>query len=337
MLRLSHPETQETSDVTELDISGPIHSPAHLHPRAIRLRVVVPRHLHNKTIDDVLAWRIPRLGALRGLSVLRAGDVRSASGAFASGDRVATGDEVYLWRMPPSGDDFPADEPRIIHEDDTLLVVDKPGDLAIHPTARYFARTLTQWFERTGRAANPAHRIDRETSGVLVAIKRGHIDIERKWKSAFAQGGVHKEYLAVVAGELHAAQHIDAPLALAGERGLVRIRMVVDVDGQHAVTDVEPVEHGAGRTLVRCVPRTGRQHQIRAHLAHIGHPIVGDKLYQMGDDWFDKFTRAALTSTERDALPSPTHALHAARLRCDAFDADFACPLPAAMSSLLLG
>jgi 23S rRNA pseudouridine1911/1915/1917 synthase len=161
---------------------------------------------------------------------------------------------------------------------------------------------------------------------------------------AFAAGTVEKSYLAVVRGAVREAFTVDAPLALQGERGLVRIRMVADPAGAGSLTRVEPLEvRTAGpfgaRTLLRCVPVTGRQHQIRAHLAHAGFPIVGDKLYAMGDAWFDRFTRSALTEEDRAALDHPRQALHAERLVLTLPDGAraFASPLPAELAALMSG
>jgi 23S rRNA pseudouridine1911/1915/1917 synthase len=133
------------------------------------------------------------------------------------------------------------------------------------------------------------------------------------------------------------ALSIEAPLALQGERGLVRIRMVPDADGLASRTDVEPVfvDQTTQRTLVRCHPRTGRQHQIRAHLAHAGFPIAGDKLYAMGDTWFDAFTRHALGAEERAQLDHPRQALHAERLSLTGIGASFSSPLPDDLRTLL--
>ena len=314
--------------------------PAFGHPDAVAVRWSVPADAHERTPAEVLAHKVRRLGLPRAQRVVDGGDLRvvEPSGharAAVADERLRRGIVVELWRLPPDRPDDLVVAPTVLHHGDGVIVVDKPGDLAVHPSARYFHNTLTAWLRRSGTPANPCHRLDRETSGVLVCADVK--DAERRWKSAFAEGRVRKEYLAVVDGAVDDAFVVDRPLALQGERGLVRIRVVVDDAGQRAVTRFEPVEvaRDGRRTLLRCLPETGRQHQIRVHLHAAGHPIVGDKLYQMGDAWFDAFTRRALSDDERARLPCARQCLHASRVELD--DVTFTAPLPDDMQAAFVG
>lgn len=289
-------------------------------PRAVSIRWSVPPDCHGKSAAEVLAHKVRRLGLERARSVVRSGDLRSAGRALDVDEPLAKGTVLELWRIAPDDKDAPFPQPRVICEGE-LIVVDKPGDLAVHPSARYLHHTVTAWLAQRGTPGNPCHRLDRETSGVLVCAPAAPAGerarpAEVRWKRAFQEGRVDKEYLAVVRGVVEGPFTVDVPLALQGERGLVRIRMTADPAGQLARTDVEPVRvDGEGRrSLVLCRPRTGRQHQLRAHLAHAGFPIVGDKLYAMGDEWFDAFTRRALDEGQRAALEHPRQALHCARV-----------------------
>jgi 23S rRNA pseudouridine1911/1915/1917 synthase len=313
--------------------------PAFGRPDAVAVRWAVPPDGDGLDGAGALAHKVRRLGLPRARRVVAAGDLRvidvDGSRPLRDGEALRRGTLLELWRLPPDRPDDLRATPAVLHHGDGLIVVDKPGDLAVHPSARYFHCTVTGWLRRRGTPANPCHRLDRETSGVLVCADDK--SAERRWKQAFADGRVRKQYLAVVDGVVDRDVVVDRPLALQGARGLVRIRMIVDDAGQPARTRVEPVGISADgrRSLVRCHPETGRQHQLRAHLQAIGHPIVGDKLYQQGDAWFDAFTRYALTPEQRASLPCPRQCLHAERVVLD--DVMFAAPLPADLRAAFSG
>ncbi|MCC7071396.1 MAG: RNA pseudouridine synthase [Deltaproteobacteria bacterium] len=313
--------------------TGDALTPAYGDARAVSVRWAVPPDCHQKTAIEALAHKVRRIGLERARRVVAGGDLRVDGRACCVDERLARGTVLELWRLPPDDPGDPMPTPTVLLRERGLIVVDKPGDLAVHPSARYLHRTLTGWLFRHGLRANPCHRLDRETSGVLVCAEPG--PMEARVKGAFAAGRVEKEYLAVVRGVVARSFTVDAPLALQGERGLVRIRMVVDDAGRPACTDVEPVRSDGARTLVCCRPRTGRQHQLRAHLAHAGFPIVGDKLYAMGDPWFDAFTRRALNDEQRAALDAPRQALHAARLTLADEGLSVEAPLPVELAALV--
>jgi 23S rRNA pseudouridine1911/1915/1917 synthase len=143
--------------------------------------------------------------------------------------------------------------------------------------------------------------------------------VTKKLKRDFAQGRVAKTYLALALGEPGEGRFtVDAPLALTGA-STVRVRMHVDPGGLPSTTEFEVLERraapdGAPVTLLACRPRTGRQHQIRAHLLHAGLPMVGDKIYGPDEEIFDRFTRREMTDEDRQRLRISRHALHAWRL-----------------------
>ena len=168
--------------------------------------------------------------------------------------------------------------------------------------------------EIQARRAAPrlCHRLDRETSGIVLVGKRRRTHAELL--KQFEARSVEKEYLAIVWGELDRdAGRIEYPLAPA-RASSIRLKMAVAEDGRPARTDYSVVTRHAGYTLVRCKLLTGRQHQIRVHLAALGHPVVGDKLYGPDDGCFQRATESALTRADLARLELPRHALHHDRL-----------------------
>jgi 23S rRNA pseudouridine1911/1915/1917 synthase len=321
------------------------HPSAYNHPDAVVITWQVPPDGAGQRADAYLKAHIRRLSRTRAQRIIDKGEFRSGGRALKASTRMAAGQRVELWRFPPDeGGETDMPEPGVLFEDASILVVNKPGNLAVHPSARYLNRTVTAWLRARNpeRPARLCHRLDRETSGVRLCAHAK--EAESALKKAFAEGGIKKTYLAVVRGHLPPAAPdapptlIDAPLALQGDRGLVRIRMVVEDGGLPARTLVRSLffDGETQRSLVACQPLTGRQHQLRAHLAHAGHPIVGDKLYAMGDAYFDAFTRG-----EADGLDeAPAHrrqALHAhgIEFHLDGAARRFTSPFPDELSALL--
>jgi 23S rRNA pseudouridine1911/1915/1917 synthase len=204
----------------------------------------------------------------------------------------------------------------IVYADDTVVVLDKPAGVPVHPAGRYVTHTITGFLAgQFSDRPDPAHRLDRETSGLLVC-GRGTAATKRL-KAAFAHGEVIKRYVALVEGWPPQRRFIvDLPLQLG--RGPVRLRMQTG-SGKPARTELAVLrryESASGErfALVGARPRTGRQHQIRAHLGAVGFPIVGDKLYGPDECVFLRFIEGRLTDQDRTALRMDRHALHARRL-----------------------
>ena len=207
----------------------------------------------------------------------------------------------------------------VVFEDEVLLVVNKPAGLAVHPAGRHRECTLTAALaKRDPPKADPAHRLDRETSGLLVC-GRG-VTSTSLLKQAFAAGNIRKEYFAICEGwPTQPAFTIDRPLELGSYA--VRVRMAVG-RGKPAHTGVELLgkfvtEAGDRLSWLKCAPKTGRQHQIRAHLSDCGLPIVGDKIYGHDETAFIRLTQGLLTGEDQRRLRLPRHALHASRLTLD--------------------
>jgi 23S rRNA pseudouridine1911/1915/1917 synthase len=206
----------------------------------------------------------------------------------------------------------------VLHEDDDLLVVDKPAGLVCHPTkgdewSSLIGRVRLHLGNGEGRLVN---RLDRETSGVVLIAK--HREAASELGALIASEHVDKTYVAIVHGHfVDVPRTIDAPLGR-DEQSPVAIKDCVRSDGAPARTRIagaRPFERDdAPFSILDIVPETGRKHQIRIHLAHIGHPIVGDKLYGHDEQCYLRFVSGALTDDDRRVLRLPSHALHARQL-----------------------
>jgi 23S rRNA pseudouridine1911/1915/1917 synthase len=207
----------------------------------------------------------------------------------------------------------------VVHEDAELLVINKPAGLVCHPTKPDgYSSLISRVRDYLGPAALPhlINRLDRETSGLVVVAKDPTTAraLRRPWENRQVQ----KHYLAIVHGHLRESQGvIDAPLGK-DEQSRVATKNCVREDGASARTEFT-LQRSFTRSegtfsLVHVRPLTGRKHQIRIHLAHIGHPIVGDKLYGDDESIYLDFVHGTLSSTQRAKLVFPNHALHAEQI-----------------------
>jgi len=254
------------------------------------------------------------------------------NGAVVAPDHcVQKGDEVrytILHAEPAVDDSY-----QVLFEDEWLLAVSKSGNIPVHACGVYITHTLIARLTADfGRKLNLAHRLDRETSGVVVLCK--DVESNRRMARMFAEGRVEKSYLAVVYGEVAEDRfEIDAPIGKMDQRdefpkeyaqGKARNmatylpkRRVDFEKGKPAKTCFEVLRRGKGFTALRAVPVTGRTNQVRVHLAHAGHPVVGDKTFALSGDLRDEILREGLTERVREALVLDRHALHCERIRFD--------------------
>lgn len=214
----------------------------------------------------------------------------------------------------------------VLFEDTDLLVVNKPAGLVCHPTKTdEYSSLISRARLYLGAEARPQliNRLDRETSGVTLLAKTE--TAARQLRKLWEAREVQKTYLAIVHGHLHPNHgRVEAPLGK-DESSRVAIKDCVRPDGAAAITDYRVERHfetlvatataGSAFSLVRLSPLTGRKHQLRIHMAHLGHSIVGDKLYGADEDLYLALVEDRLTPEQRRQLVLPYHALHAAELR----------------------
>ncbi|MCA9678515.1 MAG: RluA family pseudouridine synthase [Kofleriaceae bacterium] len=239
-------------------------------------------------VDHVLGKRFPDASRRRLAELFADGAVRIRGKLARKGDRVAAGDEITLARAPARADDLRATaDPEaaarltVLYQDDDVVVVDKPAGMPSQPLRPGELGTaaggVVHLFATTGAVADDprdgglVHRLDIGTSGVLIAAR--HRDAWVRLRAAFGAGEVDKDYLALVE-TAPVSRECDAPLAQRGRRAVVDL-----VDGLEAHTSWHEEARYGARRLLRCRATTGRMHQVRAHLAHVGAPLVGDELY----------------------------------------------------------
>jgi RluA family pseudouridine synthase len=200
----------------------------------------------------------------------------------------------------------------LLYEDEWFVAVDKTGNLPVHPAGRYFNNTLVFLLEdRYGRKLYPVHRLDRETSGImLLAFDSQSVE---SLSDSISHGS--KEYLALVHGNFPDHEMIvDLPLGRDAASAVRKKRKAWSGGTERAKTRFRKVLAAGDISLVRCLPETGRLHQIRVHLLSAGFPVVGDKLYGKDETAFLTFIEHGLTPEIENLLILPRAALHNAKM-----------------------
>jgi 23S rRNA pseudouridine1911/1915/1917 synthase len=248
---------------------------------------------------------------------IQAGEVTLDGRALRASTRVVEGQVLAIRIAGIAPDAPPPPLPPVLYEADGLIVLDKPAGMLVHPVGTRFAWAVVGLARERWPDIELLHRLDRDTSGCLAMTDDPALN--RFWKAAIQRGDTRKEYQAIVKGEIPwDRQRVDVPIGPAD--GVIRIQMAARNDGRDARTDVTVLDRQPGYTRVHCRIHTGRTHQIRVHLAHLGFPILGDRLYGVPPDVFLRTLDDGPESdgrwdeATRIATGAPHHALHAAEL-----------------------
>jgi len=292
-----------------------------------REKVVVAGAQAGERLDRVLAGSIADLSRSRLKALILAGEVAIGGRTIRDpGHRVNAGDAITVAVPPPEpAEPRPEDIPlKVVFEDDEIIVIDKPRGLVVHPAAGHWTGTLVNALiahcgaslSGVGGVRRPGivHRLDKDTTGLMVVAKtdRAHRALAKQFADHGREGPLERGYLAFVWGAPDRPRGtIDKPIA---RHPRARDKMAVRAEGREAITHWEVLERYRGTdgkpvaSLLACRLETGRTHQIRVHLAHLGHPLMGDPVYGPGF----KTKAARLPPPAAEALaPLGRQALHA--------------------------
>jgi len=297
--------------------------PPDVEPDAVMRVLRVPPELAGMRLDRFVQSQLRATSRTRSQLIILNSAFSPEGRHLKKNRRVEAEERVILWR-PPWDELAPEVELQVVYEDDWLVAINKPPFIPVHPTARFHRSTVTMLIadQRPDDHLTLLHRLDRETSGVLLLARTRAAD--RAVKIQFEERkSVVKRYLAITWGTPSWERRTcELPLE-PDDRSPYRVKMRVAEpgQGQASATTFEVLgraEQGARPYgLVRCTLHTGRQHQIRVHLAAEGLPVVGDKLYGPDDALFARGADGELTEADREVLELDRQALHAAELEID--------------------
>ena len=309
-----------------------------MNPKFQTHQIALPPELAGRRLDQALAQLLPQYSRTRIQRWIEEGAVRVNGLASRARDVVLGGETALVEaRLPPetgvAAEKLPLD---IVHEDAAVIVLNKAPGVVVHPGAGNREHTLQNALlahdaklKRVPRAGL-VHRIDKDTSGLLVVART--IEAHTALVAALAAHEIEREYLALCTGTMTGGGSVDQPI---GRHRTQRTKMAVRSDGRAAVTHYRIEKRFRAHTLARVRLETGRTHQIRVHLAHVGYPIVGDPVYGGR-----RRLPAGATAELQSALEGfRRQALHAARLEFthpkNGKTVTFTAPLPADFTELL--
>lgn len=242
------------------------------------------RFIHYLKVELKMSTRFTRKMAKDGLGLIN-------GRRGINSDILKTGDIIEIFidgneTQDISPEDFPID---VVYEDDDLLIVNKPPFMVVHPTKSHqqgtLANGIVNYFRKTGQdcIVRLVNRLDRDTSGLVIIAKSQFA--HQQMASMLIDNNIEKYYIAIVHGEIQNSDTIDLPI---GRPTLESIKREVMEDGQRAVTHFDVLESSENMTCLKVKLETGRTHQIRVHLTHIGHPLVGDSLYGEESEYINR-------------------------------------------------
>jgi len=277
------------------------------------MKIIIPDRLIGSRLDAAISEMLPELSRNKITSWIKSGEILINSNSFKPKEKVLGGEIIEMNVSPEENTNWIAEDIKldIVFEDDEILILNKPSGLVTHPGAGnthgtlangiLFARPELSQLDRAGIV----HRLDKDTSGLMVVAKSEHakLSLIRQLESH----SVSREYTAIVYGSMVTGGKVDEPI---GRDSANRQKQAVTKSGKPAITHYRVIEKFKNFTLIKAILETGRTHQIRVHMSHIGHPLLGDFTY----GGKVKFPKGAIEELKFAIKEFPRQALHAKKL-----------------------
>ena len=274
------------------------------------LKIIIPHRMTGNRLDSSLAEMLPQYSRSKITAWIKAGDALINNKTFKPKDKVTKSEEVSLTLTEKQNNNWLAEDIpiKIIYEDHDIIVINKDFGLVTHPGAGNSTGTLANallYYDSNLSKLDRAgivHRLDKNTSGLMVVARNAKS--QKYLVEQLQNHSVHREYSAIVYGHMIAGGTIDEPI---GRDSKDRVKQAVSMSGKDAVTHYRAIDRFKSHTHVKAILETGRTHQIRVHLSHVGHSLIGDLMYG-GRVRFPKKAseelKLALVNFKRQALHS---------------------------------
>jgi 23S rRNA pseudouridine1911/1915/1917 synthase len=274
------------------------------------LKIIIPHRMTGNRLDSSLAEMLPQYSRSKITAWIKAGDALINNKTFKPKDKVTKSEEVSLTLTEKQNNNWLAEDIpiKIIYEDHDIIVINKDFGLVTHPGAGNSTGTLANallYYDSNLSKLDRAgivHRLDKNTSGLMVVARNAKS--QKYLVEQLQNHSVHREYSAIVYGHMIAGGTIDEPI---GRDSKDRVKQAVSMSGKDAVTHYRAIDRFKSHTHVKAILETGRTHQIRVHLSHVGHSLIGDVMYG-GRVRFPKKAseelKLALVNFKRQALHS---------------------------------
>ena len=274
------------------------------------LKIIIPNRMTGNRLDSSLSEMLPQYSRSKITAWIKSGDALINNKTFKPKDKVTKSEEVSLTLTQKQNNNWLAEDIpiQIIYEDHDIIVINKDFGLVTHPGAGNWTGTLANallYYDSNLSKLDRAgivHRLDKNTSGLMVVARNAKS--QKYLVEQLQNHSVHREYSAIVYGHMIAGGTIDEPI---GRDSKDRVKQAVSMSGKDAVTHYRAIDRFKSHTHVKAILETGRTHQIRVHLSHVGHSLIGDLMYG-GRVRFPKKAseelKVALVNFKRQALHS---------------------------------